>query len=217
MGVYVATAFAIGIVLFVVEGDEVSLEGPWLPAFVIIPQIAALAYVIAAVRQKGRGVVADLDLRFRWIDVPLGVGIAFAGLVAAGIVGVVVSWLVGEDQNAAIAELVEESQGDHGLTFWIVLVAVGGAVLVPFAEEMLFRGLWWNSLLKRGSSPVTALVVSSLLFTAFHLEPLRSPVLFVLGLALGWGRMWTGRLGTAIVTHGVVNALAFTVLLAELS
>jgi membrane protease YdiL (CAAX protease family) len=207
----------IGVALFAIEGDDVDFAGAWLPAFVILPQIAVLVYVITAVRRKGRGPVADLDLRFEWIDLPLGLGIAFAALMAAGIVGFLVTELVGEDQTAAVAELVEESQGDGGLNVWIVLVAVGGALLVPFAEEILFRGLWWNALLKRGLSRGTALVVSSLLFTLFHLEPVRSPVLFVLGLALGWGRIWTGRLGTAIVTHGVINALAFTVLLVELA
>lgn len=217
IGVYLAAAFGIGVALFLFEGDDVDLAGPWLPAFVIVPQIAVLGYVIVTVRRKGRGPVADLDLRFEWIDVPIGLSIAFGGLVAAGIVGFIVARLVGEDQTAAVAELVEESRGDGGITLWIVLVAVGGAILVPFAEEILFRGLWWKAILKRGSSPGTALVVSSLLFTAFHLEPLRSPVLFVLGLALGWGRMMTGRLGTAIITHGAINALAFTVLLVEIS
>lgn len=217
LGVYLGSAVVIAIIFFVAEGEDGDLVGPWLPAFVLIPQALVLIHVVAVVSRKGRGPVADLDLSFRWLDVPIGLSVAVVGLMAAGAVGLIVAELIGDDQTAAVAELVEESQGDGGLSVWIIVVAVCGATIVPVAEEILFRGLWWNALVKRGSSPRTALVLTSLLFMAFHLEPLRSPVLLTLGLALGWGRMWTGRLGTAIVAHGVINAIAFTALLVELS
>jgi hypothetical protein len=217
LGLYVVTAVVIAVAFFAVEGADGVLAGAWLPAFVVLPQAVVLAHVVFVVNRKGRGPVADLDLRFSWMDLPVGISIAFAAMMAAGVVGTVVAQLLGDDQTAAVAELVEDSQGSGGVTGWIILVAVLGATLVPLSEELLFRGLFWNALTKRGASSRTALVLTSLGFAAFHLEPLRAPVLLVLGLALGWVRSWSGRVGTAVVAHATINAIGFTALLVELS
>lgn len=216
LGCYVLTAVVIAAVFFAVEGADGVLAGAWLPAFVVLPQTIVLAYVVFVVKRKGRGPIADLSLRFAWMDLPVGIAIAFGAMMAAGLVGAGVAALFGEDQTAAVAELVEESQNGGGITGWIILVAVLGATLVPLSEELLFRGLFWNALTKRGASARTALVVTSLAFAAFHLEPLRAPVLLVLGLALGWARSWAGRVGTSIVAHATINAISFTALLIEL-
>lgn len=207
----------VGVAFLVSEGETADLTGPWLPAFVLIPQVAVLGYVAWAVRTKGRGLAADLQLRFEWIDLPTGAAVAFAGLAAASAIGALTTWLLGEDPTAAVADLVEDSQGDGGITVWIVLVAVFGATLVPLSEEILFRGLWWSALEKRGMRAGAALVSTSVVFAAFHLEPFRFPMLVTLGLALGWGRIWTSRIGASIVAHGIINGLAFTALLVELS
>ena len=217
LGIYVATAVVIAVCFLLFEDDDSTLVGPWLLAFVVLPQILVAIHIATVVNRKGRGMAADLKLRIEWIDLPIGVAIAFAGLLAAGVVGTVVAELLGDDPTAAVADLVEESQGDGGISGWIILVAVLGATVVPFAEEILFRGLWWSALLKRGASERTALVITSLVFVAFHLEPFRSPVLLVLGVALGCGRLLTGRLGAALVAHGLINAIAFTALVVELS
>ena len=217
LGVYVGTALVITACFLLVDGDDGRLVGPWLPAFVVLPQLLVAIHVVTVVNRKGRGTVVDLKLRIKWIDLPIGIAVAFAGLLAAGVVATVVAELFGDDQTAAVADLVEESQGDGGISGWIILVAVLGATLVPFAEELLFRGLWWSALVKRGASERTALVLTSLVFVAFHPEPYRSPVLLALGLALGWGRLRTGRLGAALVAHCLINTIAFTALVVELS
>ena len=217
LGVYLGVSIVVAIAYFAVEGEDTTLVGPWLPAFVLLPQVFVLLHLAFVMNRKGRGLARDLAFRFDWMDIPIGAAVAFVGLMVAGGVGLIVAELLGEDPTAAVADLLEESQDGGGVSVWIVLVAVFGATLVPVTEELLFRGLWWSALTKRGSSAVSALLLSSLAFTVFHLEPLRSPVIFTLGLALGWARLWTGRLGAAIVAHGLVNALAFTTLIIELS
>ena len=217
LGVYLGVSIIVGVAFFAVEGEDSTLVGPWLPAFVLLPQVFVLVHLAFVMKRKGRGLGSDLAFRFEWIDIPIGAAVAFVGLMVAGGVGLIVAELLGEDPTAAVADLLEESQDGSGVSGWIILVAVLGATLVPVTEELLFRGLWWSALTKRGSTPVAALLLSSLAFTVFHLEPFRSPVIFVLGLALGWARLWTGRLGAAIVAHGLVNALAFTTLIVELS
>lgn len=109
----------------------------------------------------------------------------------------------------------DDSSGD-GVTVWIVMVAIFAATAVPVIEELIYRGLWWSALLKRGVPEWATLLITSLLFAAAHLEPGRFPVLFVLGLALGLGRVLTGRIGASIVTHACINGIAMAVLLATI-
>jgi len=60
------------------------------------------------------------------------------------------------------------------------------------------------------------LVVTSAVFAVAHLEPARTPVLFVLGLALGWGRVMTGRIGASIFAHGFINLVGMIAVLTAL-
>ena len=59
--------------------------------------------------------------------------------------------------------------------------------------------------------------MSSFIFAIVHLEPTRTPIIFVLGLVLGWGRKLTNRIGASIIAHAIINALAFVALLTTLS
>ena len=87
---------------------------------------------------------------------------------------------------------------------------------VPIIEELIYRGLWWSALLKRGVSEGWTLVITSLAFAAAHFELERFPVLFVLGIALGVGRSLTGRIGASIIAHALINGIAMAVLLATI-
>ncbi|MEM9520307.1 MAG: CPBP family intramembrane glutamic endopeptidase [Actinomycetota bacterium] len=102
---------------------------------------------------------------------------------------------------------------DNGVSLGIVLVAIFAATAVPIIEELVYRGLWWSALLKRGVPEGWTLVITSLAFAAAHFEPGRFVVLFVLGMGLGLGRLITGRIGASIVTHALINGLAMIGLL----
>ena len=64
---------------------------------------------------------------------------------------------------------------------------------------------------------VATILITSVVFAVVHFEPIRLPILFVLGLALGFGRARTGRIGAAIVAHMMINSLAMLALLIELA
>ena len=64
---------------------------------------------------------------------------------------------------------------------------------------------------------VGTILITSTVFAAVHLEPIRLPILFVLGLALGFARARTRRIGASIVAHMVINALGMLFLLIELA
>ena len=128
----------------------------------------------------------------------------------------------GARQDAADEDLNDSPEGSDGLlddadtsglTIWIVFVAVFAATAVPVIEELVYRGLWWSALLKRGMSEWWVLLITSAAFAAAHFEPSRFPVLFTLGIALGMGRLLTGRIGASIITHALINGLGMVALL----
>jgi len=126
--------------------------------------------------------------------------------------------------NAWIAELLftptEVFQQTHALmglfggadtpaeTFWFFCLMVIGA---PVSEELLFRGLLQNTLV-RVWKPWIAVVVTALIFTLVHFHPIRFPVVFELGLILGLVYHRTGSLWLVVLFHAVTNFCGFSVM-----
>lgn len=98
----------------------------------------------------------------------------------------------------------------------VVMVVIGA----PIAEEIVFRGLLFRGILdmERGSrfALVLAVVASSAIFAASHLQALQFPGLFVIGAVAALGLHRTGRLGTAIWIHVGFNATAVVAVLREI-
>lgn len=103
-----------------------------------------------------------------------------------------------------------------------VAAMVTAVVLAPVTEELIFRGILLKTLEARGRR--TIMVVTSLVFAAFHLlglDPSRMleaaavvlPQLFLVGLVLAWVTIRSNRLGPAIFIHSGFNLLAAVVLL----
>jgi membrane protease YdiL (CAAX protease family) len=103
-----------------------------------------------------------------------------------------------------------------------VAAMVTAVVLAPVTEELIFRGVLLKAIEQGGRR--TIMVVTSLVFAAFHLlglDPSRMfqaaavvlPQLFIVGLALAWVTLRSKRLGPAIFIHSGFNLLAAVVLL----
>jgi sodium transport system permease protein len=83
-------------------------------------------------------------------------------------------------------------------------------VLPAAAEETLFRG-WTLRGLRSQMSGFAAVVLSSVLFGAFHLEPERIAFTTVLGLALGFLALRTGSLWPGVLAHALHNGISVAV------
>ncbi len=216
----VITYFAVGIglvlLIIAVSGTGELPQGPWLVVAVVGPQASQLLHLLWVIRSKGSSLAGDFQFRMVGSDIGLGFGLLIVSLIAAGLTAYAITAITGEEPVASAAELAQEL-GDSGITLWLCLFALLGAIFIPLVEELVFRGLLWSALEKRGTRPWVILVVTSAAFAALHLEPMRSPVLFVIGLALGYGRLRTGRLGPAIVLHVMINSLAMVALLVTLA
>ncbi len=88
------------------------------------------------------------------------------------------------------------------------VAAVLSIVLVgPIAEEIIFRGLIYGALEGR-LRVFGAMLISSFLFAAAHLQVTHFIPIFCLGMALGWARWKSGSLGLPILLHILNNGVA---------
>jgi membrane protease YdiL (CAAX protease family) len=86
-----------------------------------------------------------------------------------------------------------------------VYLAIFTVVLVPVAEEFIFRGVLFPFVKQRGF-PITAWVGLSLFFALIHGDPAIFIPLFVLSLALTWLYEITDNLLAPIFGHALFNA-----------
>ena len=97
------------------------------------------------------------------------------------------------------------------------LVAVGTVILVPPAEELLFRGVLFNRIYQK--HPILAWVVSVVSFSLVHLLSYigqYSPLTFALaflqylpaGIAICYAYIRSGTIFAPILFHTLVNAYA---------
>lgn len=88
--------------------------------------------------------------------------------------------------------------------FWGAIVKV--AIIAPIIEEILFRGIIMNGLIKNYRSWY-AVLMSGVLFSLYHLNPWQMTYTFFLGLLLGWIVLKTKSLPLAILIHSINNLL----------
>ncbi len=216
LGVFFFGSLGLILLIFAVSNSDNLLQGPWLLVAVVGPHTLLLVHLFWVRRRKGISFADDFGFRFQWPDASLGFGLFLGALIAAGMVAVLTTQIFGESPTASAVELARES-GDGGLSIWLYLFAIMGATFVPVVEELVYRGLLWSALEKRGMRPWTILVVTSAVFAIIHLEPVRAAVLFVVGMAIGIGRLVTGRVGASIATHVFINTMAMTATLIQLA
>lgn len=168
---------------------------------------------------KGRGMALDWRWTFKPIDIAIGLGVAVAAQIAAGLVGVGVSILVGLEDNSTAenTQFLTDSKG----SLWIIAIIFMVCVGAPISEELLFRGLIHRAFEKRGG-PILAIIGSTFLFGIIHLngEPITSDGQIVLwasigtvGLILGITAQYVGRLGPCVIAHVIFNTFSTMVVL----
>lgn len=171
--------------------------------------LVALAIVC---RTWGSGSWAkDFGLRFRWFDVFIGLGSAVGIQLIGGMIGQFVIALTGETPKSNIAPPSPE------LVWVLVNTVFATAIVAPFCEELLFRGLllrgFRNSILRgRATNGVrrgTATPTTARRRTAAVVSVGASALIFaIVHLYEGWGSPVTMvTLGLTILMLGTVNGV----------
>ena len=128
------------------------------------------------------------------------------------IIGITICLSVGLNNIISMSPLVaisEEYQNAndafYGSTFGLELL--GSALITPFLEELLHRGVVYGRLrLMMGMWP--AVIVSALIFAGLHFNIVQFVYAFLLGMVFALFVEKTGKLYPAVIAHIVANAVA---------
>ncbi|HEY5881047.1 MAG TPA: CPBP family intramembrane glutamic endopeptidase [Nakamurella sp.] len=222
-----------------VLGAVVRITGPDLGSAALVVSalpvwIGLLGTAVWACRRHGTGsLVQDLALRIRPIDLAIGLGAGLGLRFVIGIWAVICTRLTGQQPESNLQEVL----GGRGLGAgaWLVINMLAIALVGPLIEEIFFRGVGLRGalagLLRRSNSRPRladprrrariAIAATALMFALLHVSEVNDaisalvllPGLFCAGAVLGWLTIRTGRLGPAVVTHVVFNAVAVVALL----
>jgi uncharacterized protein len=199
-------------------GQPVVLSQPiplWLSTLLQLPLWGALiAGPIWFATKKGRGVVADLGLRMKAVDVPVGlaIGVASQLLMVPALYWLVFKAIGVQDVSAEARALTDRATDPLSVLLVFVIVGIGA----PVAEEIYFRGMALP-IFRRRLRARWAVFASAAFFAATHLQPLQFPALLIFGVVLGVLTVRAGRLGPAIWAHVGFNVVAAVTLLWNLS
>lgn len=186
----------------------------------MVPTMIAAAVALLITRIRGNGPFADLRIGWSWADVKVGLKLGVLGLGFTSLAAYIWTQIVGDaNATSAISALVEDRRMSvsAAVVMFIYLWLVG-----PICEEIIYRGLLWGAVERlqwrtERWGRIAAFLVSTAIFAASHLEPLRTTLLLVIAIPIGLARVFTGRLLGSIVAHQVNNFLpAVTILLAAL-
>jgi hypothetical protein len=95
------------------------------------------------------------------------------------------------------------------------LIVFTAIVVVPFVEELIFRGMIQTALRSYIVRPWPAIFVTSLVFVVFHANPEHWLALFALSLCLGYTYEKSGSLFRAIFVHALFNAMSVLAALSQ--
>jgi uncharacterized protein len=138
--------------------------------------VAPLAAFAAAVLLRIRSLSAFGVRRVSWRWLLIGVGAGVVGFAVKGLVVMAYTAVTGNNSNP---QSVYADGGSGGvLSFILATVFIG--LLVPLSEELFFRGVLTNALLRYG--PFIGVVGSTLIFALAHGINIVFPVAVVMGL-----------------------------------
>jgi hypothetical protein len=112
-----------------------------------------------------------------------------------------------EDNATRLTEAFLGTGGIGGLLVNLLMIGVIAAV----GEELIFRGILIRLFREWTRNTHVAVLVSSLLFSALHLQFFGFIPRMVLGIILGYLFVWSGSLWVPILVHFINNATAVTV------
>ena len=212
------------------EGPGIKLSVVWISVTVLAAGIGFNVALPGLDNALGLWIGAILVTLFTLLAITLGGGQRYFGseplwtggkrfVVALGImVGAVIGVQVIAMAWAPVYEAITGRSLDEQIVSMFLdsetLLQLAGTVLIvgvaiPFYEEVMFRGFFYEAVERRWNTRV-ALIVSSVVFALAHGLTFFIPLLF-LSFVLGWLRMKTGNLRLCFILHMINNSFAVIV------
>jgi len=174
------------------------------PLIVVLPQAAMIVPVVFLATLSPLGFRQRLRLvRGHW---PLfGWGVA---AIATPLIGMISSLIVGLflEDSESLVEMARVFRDLANNGFLVPLAFLIGAT-PGICEELLFRGYVQSRLTTRFGG-IAGILVSSVIFAAFHMDLVHSTAVFALGVWLGWLCWQSGSIFPAMFAHFFNNAIS---------
>ena len=175
------------VALSVVAGLPMALLALWIP-----------------IRLSGVLLADYLALRWiSWRHLLLGI----AALVALVLGWEGVFYAMGHETSAGfVVDVLNSARAEGAL--WLLVIAI--CVVAPVTEELLTRGFLYRGWSESVLRPAGAIVLSSLVWTAMHLQydPFFFAEVFSIGLLFGYLRYRSGSILLTVILHGLNNLAA---------
>ena len=113
-----------------------------------------------------------------------------------------------EDTAAELTKFLTHFASEGELLFALVIIAILPAV----GEEVVFRGLIQNELLRGTKNIHVSIWIAAILFSAIHFQFFGFVPRLLLGALFGYLYYWSGNLMLAILAHFVNNAVSVSAL-----
>lgn len=222
LGVSAAAFLAVNSVMFVVAflvvhgdfspammRDDAALRAIFdsragLLLLVVLPQLGLVIPAVAASMLSPTPVAERLGLVRghwpKWAWLAAAAATPLVGMISGLVTGIFL------DESESLQQMsgIFRTHGQAG--FLIPLMLLIGAT-PAFCEELLFRG-YIQTRLVGAAGPAVGILIASLLFAAFHVDPVHVIAVFPLGLFLGWVAWRSGSLVPAMLGHFVNNAIS---------
>ena len=167
-----------------------------------LPAVAGACWI--AIKPSRTPFADYLALRWTsWKNVALGVG----SLVLLVAVWDLLSRMLGREITPGfMGDVLKSAQADGAL--WLLVIAF--CVAAPMSEEFFARGFLYRGWSESFLRPAGAIILSSLAWTALHLQYdwFFFGEVFSIGLLFGYLRYRTGSTWLTIVLHGLNNLAA---------
>ncbi len=197
----------VGLIVFIVVGYGVGSQLSRLSldpvvyglVFTALSGIAGIAGFAAAVllRIRSLGPFGVRPVSRRWLLIGVG-----AGLVAFMIKGLAVLAYIAITGDSSTPQTVY-AEGGSGGVLSLILATLFLSLLTPLGEELLFRGVIANLLLRHGA--FFGVVSSALIFAFMHGINIVFPAALVMGLVGAELLRRSGSVWPAVVVHVVFN------------
>lgn len=202
--VYLIVGFG-GVSLFKHLGLDPVVYGLILTAWTGVATLIAFA-VAARLRIRSLSAFGVRRTTGRWLLISVGVGLV--AFVVKGLA--ILAWvqITGDTNNVQSVY----AEGGRGGLLSLVLATLFISIFSPFGEELLYRGIVTNALLRYGS--FVGVVGSTVIFALMHGINIVFPAAVVAGLATAEVFRRSGSIWPSLVVHIVFNLPTIPVMVA---
>lgn len=163
--------------------------------------VGTLAVLVIVIARKDTSIRVDIALTaVRSLVIAEWVGIVLVLAVVLMLLG----WWLG---RPPVSPPVVVAYQTARMLWWLWFTAL---VMAPLFEEFYFRGFLLAGLMRSRLGPWGAVLSTSIIWTAIHLQydSFELGVLLLFGIVLGWARVKTGSILPCLAMHGTFNAVS---------